>query len=258
MKLTHKLCGAALLAAVGVAVAIPNTTKAVDHSLDGKGHIGFTKDTGTKTLTDPGSTDSSAVVITSNSTLPVTDPGDFGIIAVTPLEFRSHSVLTTDESFNASLYEANGSDYNPAAPSTTKDIQNFVAFYDGREGARTYGLSAKSTEFKDGTKVLGGTEITYSNIWVSTHAGGEAPDTLGASQVLKTTGASTKFISNNVAAGGTQGFGQHEINFGEVSKNGAVGGADQAVTLSVPKADNPVIVSGDYNAVITWTLSETL
>ncbi|MGG5342827.1 WxL domain-containing protein [Enterococcus sp. AZ192] len=256
MKLTHKLCGAALLATVGVAVAIPNTTKAVEHSLEGKGHIGFTKDTGTKTLTDPGST-SSGVVITSNSTLPMTDPGEFGIIAVTPLEFRTHSVLTADESFNASLYEANGSAYNPAAPATTKDIQNFVAFYDGRENARTYNLSAKSTKFTEGTtKELAGTQITYSNMWMNTHAGGESPDVLAASQVLKTDGTSTKFISNDVVATGTKGFGQHEINFGEVSKNGAAGGADQAVTLAVPKADNPVIVSGDYTATITWTLAD--
>ncbi|WP_321384332.1 WxL domain-containing protein [uncultured Enterococcus sp.] len=250
MKLSHKLGGAALVALAGVSLAVPSTTKA--NSIAGKGHIGFTEQTGKPTITDNStSTDSggstgTGTTITDNSTFTITDPGTFGIFAVTPLEFETHSVLTaSQENFNASLYD-NGNNVKTA---------NLVSFLDKRADKRDYKLSAQLTQqFKSAAgKELNGSTIEYKNTWINSYANSVAANGLAASGVVATTG-STPFITNN--AGATDaGYGQHDLVFGE--KAGAAN-ADKSVTLTIPKAQNAVVVAGDYNAVITWTLSETV
>ncbi|MCA5013657.1 MULTISPECIES: WxL domain-containing protein [unclassified Enterococcus] len=253
MKLTHKLCGAALVAVAGVALAVPNTTKA--NSIEGAGHIGFTNNTGIPTITDNSSSGDSSgdtgtgSTITSNETFEPTDPGTFGVFAVTPLEFGSgHSTLTaSSKTYNADLYD-NGNNVKSA---------NFVSFYDVREASRDYKLSAQITsEFQTtGGAKLNGATLEYKNTWVNDYANSVAPKGLKASATV-TKDASTPLIENS-AAGTTAGYGQHDLVFGE-RKADNTGNAKESVILTIPTADNAVVVAGDYNAVITWTLSETL
>lgn len=258
MKMTHKLCGAALLAATGVALALPNTTKAVDNSKTGTGHIGFTYDTsGTSNVvpTEPGN--STGTTITNIPS--VTNPGEFGIIAVTPLEFENHDVLTanTKRSYDASVFHANTE--NPAKGTEKFDVQNFVKYQDLRsKEVHDYKLSAAITsEFQTTTGVkLKGASLTYKNAY-TTQTGSADLNILDADVTsnpdkLESTGNSVDFIKNTGVNG--RGYGQFEINFGKM--NDATQDAAKSVTLDIPTTS--AIGTGDYNAIITWTLSETL
>ncbi|MEI5990140.1 WxL domain-containing protein [Enterococcus crotali] len=251
MKLTHKLCGAALVAVAGVALAVPNTTKA--NSIEGAGHIGFTNTSGITSGTENSSSDSSdpdsgtGSVITENPTFPQTDPGTFGIIAVTPLEFGSgHTALTaTNDTYDAALYD-NGNNVKTA---------NFVSFYDVREDSRVFSLSAKmTTEFTSGANKLNGATIEYKNTWVNNYPGAVATTAPEASVTVEF-GKSSPAIKNTGTA--NAGYGQHELIFGERLADNS-GNAKESVVLTIPKAGNEVVATGDYNAVITWTMGETL
>ncbi|MGX7265060.1 WxL domain-containing protein [Enterococcus crotali] len=254
MKLTHKLCGAALLSLVGVALAVPNTTKAVDSVKDGSGHIKFTlTDPGTD-ITDPGS----GTTITNIPS--VTDPGTFGIMAVTPLEFETHSVLTaqTKRDYDASPFLANPGSVEPG--NEEFEVQNFVKYRDIRTTVNhTYKLSAALTQnFKDvasGT-YLTGSELTFANIdttsldAVAQPKGVTPTNKLTANADNTLPGASAEFIRNEVTD--NTGAGNIELNFGRHT----LGTAGNSVKLTIPTSTS--IGIGDYNAVITWTLSETL
>lgn len=255
MKMTHKLCGAALLAATGVALALPNTTKAVN-TKEGTGHIGFSYDTsGTSNVvpTEPGN--STGTTITN---IPdVTNPGEFGIIAVTPLEFENHDVLTanTKRSYDASVFHANTE--NPAKGTETFDVQNFVKYQDLRSiETHAYKLSAAMTApFKTTSGVeLKGASLTYKNAYTTQTGAVELNPNgvVNAPETLKAEGNSVDFIKNTGVNG--VGYGQFEINFGKM--NDATQDAAKSVTLDIPTTS--AIGTGDYNAVITWTLSETL
>ena len=248
MKLTHKLCGAALVAVAGVAMTVPNTTKAADDSKTGTGHVAFTSTTNTG-MSDPGS--SSGSTITDSS---ITDPGAFGIRFVTPLEFGSHDALTSSarSDYPVELYSANEGNADEF------DVQNFVAFQDFRaEQDHSYKLSAAITQqFKTtaGT-FLKGADITYKNLWVSNNGADTALDPTGiaAGAVAlegsddATPGNSVSFITNSDTTG--KGYGKYELNFG-TKDNGT-----DSVTLTIPTS---TVKNGDYNAVITWTLSDTI
>ncbi|MBO0470109.1 WxL domain-containing protein [Enterococcus sp. DIV0242_7C1] len=251
MKLTHKLCGAALVAVAGVALAAPNTTKA--DTMNGKGHIGFTESTGIQTMTDNStSKDSSGDTgtgseITSNSTLTITDPGEFGIISVSPLEFKTHSVLSaSQETFTADLYDNGGN-----------KMANFVTYTDKRaENVRaTHKLSAKliqQFQTTSGTQ-LNGAKITYNNVWVNDYANAVQPSSI-LNNVTVELNQPSVFI-NNTKGTTNAGYGQHDVKFGETAGSA---NADKSVTLDIPKAQNPSVIAGDYNGVVEWTLSETL
>ncbi|WP_430607166.1 hypothetical protein IGJ55_000288 [Enterococcus sp. AZ170] len=254
MKLTHKLCGAALVAAAGVALALPNTTKAVDNTKTGTGHIEFTFDTGTSGVipTDPGVTDGTTI-----TNLPsVTNPGVFGIIAVTPLEFESHDVLTATNKrdYNASMFHANTVD--PAEGTETFDVQNFVKYQDLRtQEAHPYKLSATlSQNFKTAGEKgveLKGANITYKNVAITQTGAPElnpnGVNTAGGN-IDSASSNTVDFIENTGVDG--VGYGQFELNFGDKT-TGA-----ESVTLNIPKTS--AVGAGDYNAVVTWTLSETI
>ena len=254
MKLSHKLCGAALVAAAGVALAVPNTTKAVD-SKEGKGHIAFTynsDDTSGVIPTDPGVTDGTTITNIPD----VENPGLFGIIAITPLEFESHNVLTANSQrdYNASLFKANENSTSADYPAF--DVQNFVKYQDLRtQENHSYKLSAKMTQnfTATGTTVeLKGANITYKNTRITQT--GDASLTPAASDVTATgtidaSGNSVVFVDNKNTTG--VGYGQFELNFGD--KSDAV---YDSVTLNIP-ASSPV-GSGDFQAVITWTLTEAV
>ncbi|MBL1229910.1 WxL domain-containing protein [Enterococcus sp. BWB1-3] len=253
MKLSHKLCGAALVAAAGVALAAPNTTKAVDNAKTGTGHIEFTFDTGTSGVipTDPGVTDGTTI-----TNLPsVTNPGEFGIIAITPLEFESHDVLTanTKRDYDASLFKANPG--STEAGTEEFDVQNFVKYQDLRtQENHAYKLSATLTQqFTDTASgyALNGSSITYKNAHL-TQTG--SPELTPDASELTTQGTISEatptfdFLSNTGVDG--KGYGQFELNFGDKTTG------NESVTMNIPTST--AVGAGDYNAVITWTLSETL
>ncbi|MCB5952517.1 WxL domain-containing protein [Enterococcus sp. BWT-B8] len=246
MKLSHKLCGAALVAAAGLALALPNATKAVEDPKTGTGHIAFTSDTsGVPTITDPGSSDGTQITDPS-----MVNPGDFGMIFVTPLEFGEHSVagIGSQTTWNAELFAANKGNADEF------DVQNFVSFQDFREAAdHQYTLQAEvSEQFKTGTGVLlTGATIQYNNMWLSNNGGAAELDPAGVTTSAVTlagdTGEKQTFI-DNPAGGAGKGYGQFELNFGTASD--ATGA--ESVVLEIPVT---TAKKGDYTAVITWTLA---
>lgn len=248
MKLAHKLCGAALVAVAGVALTVPNTTKAAEDSKTGTGHVAFTSTTNTD-LIDPGS--SSDTIITDSS---ITDPGEFGMRFVTPLEFGSHDALTSSAraDYPVELYTANEGNADEF------DVQNFVAFQDFRPAQdHSYKLSAAITQQFQSTAgtFLKGADITYNNLWVSNNGADTALNPAGVAPGAvalegsddATPGNSVAFITNTATDG--KGYGKYELNFG-TKDNGT-----DSVTLSIPTT---TVKNGDYNAVVTWTLSDTI
>ncbi|WP_430603169.1 hypothetical protein IGJ02_000525 [Enterococcus sp. DIV0724b] len=260
MKLTHKLCGATLLAATGVALAMPNTTKAND--LDGSGHIEFTYNTDEDPIiTDPGN--STGTTITTGIT--TTNPGPMGIIGISPLDFDSHDILTsqTQRDYKALLITANpDSTEEDKATNTGKfDMQNAVWFQDLRAtDSRPYQLTAKISEnFKEKTSgtYLKGANITYKNINVTSTADPSLKpvEKSGTVKLIAgdgaTAGGSEIFVDNRDAAEGV-GYGKFELNFGLHSD----GTAEEAVMLNIPSTT--AIGEGDYSAKITWTMADVI
>lgn len=250
MKLTNKLCGAALLAVAGVAIAAPNT-KAVDNlEHSGDAYIEFTRNTDggpDTTITKPGTTDSTITNIPD-----VTDPGDFGIMAVTPLDFSSHEVvagsIATREYF-AEPFEANKGNAD------AYKVENFVKFRDRRSTLnRKYTLSAQMTqEFtgKVGTDdvTLAGSKLTFKNLQLKSiepsHLQPVSP-TIQASVELAVGGGSKVFIENTEAG---RGAGNYELTFGTYDN----GSADEAVKLDIDGTAQ--IFETKYTAKVLWTLA---
>lgn len=258
MKLTNKLCGAVLLGAIGLGVALPSTT----HALVGTGDVEFTRDTSKDTDTGvfpPGGTDESTK-ITDDSIIVDTAIGDFGVAALTPLDFGQHAVATdtTSREYFAKVYSANEGATNGSA----YPVEHFVKVRDDRSTLNhKYTLSAELTKQFTGTVegtavTLDGASINYSNLeLVSTVDPALQPTApvLGAAgskaQTISFGGGSVPFYVNTEA---NKGRGDIDLAFGRQEK----GTADTSVQLSVPTSTE--IFNGKYNATITWTLAETL
>ena len=252
MKRTQRLLAAAfLLLVMGVNTA-PAIAKATERTKDGTADIEFTKDTTPDTgVPDPTSdrpdnTDSSVV-----------DPnvGDFGIYAVTPLDFKSHIVTMEGGVYKADAYTANpdGTD--------SYTVENYVAIKDLRATKNhTYTLMAKLTKqftaVVDGLeKPLNGATLTYKNINVAAtrnpllipenksfgHAG-------SGTSTLAYGSDSIEVYKNNDPA---KGKGYYEITFGDDAK----GTEADSVELAVPSAIR--VHEAIYNATVLWTLSDT-
>lgn len=251
MKLTNKLCGAALLAVAGVAIAAPNT-KAVDTSThSGDAYIEFTRKTDggpDTTITKPGTTDSTITNIPD-----VTDPGDFGIVAVTPLDFSSHEVVAgsiATRQYFAEPFEANKGNAD------AYKVENFVKFRDKRSTLnRKYKLSAQMTqEFTgqvDGTPVtLAGSKLTFKNMKLKSiepsHLQPVSP-TIQPSVELTLGGGSAPFLENTEA---DKGAGNYELTFGTYDD----GSAAEAVKLDIDGTAQ--IFETKYTAKVLWTLAE--
>ncbi|MBL1229471.1 WxL domain-containing protein [Enterococcus sp. BWB1-3] len=254
MKLTSKLCGTALLAVAGVAIAAPNT-KAVDNlQHDGDAYIEFTRNTeggSNTTITKPGTTGSTITNIPD-----VTDPGDFGIVAVTPLDFSSHEVVAgsaATEYFALPFVanEGNADEYL---------VENFVKFYDGRSTLnRAYKLYAEMTqEFTgqvEGTDVaLNGSELTFTNLALTSiepsHLQPESADlNFGTNSLSYNVAGNKQLMLENTAA--NKGAGDYELTFG----NQDAGTAATSVKLNLK--DDIEIFETKYTAKIQWTLEAT-
>lgn len=268
MKASNKLCGAALAAVLGAGLFMPFTTQAAQtDSLGGQGHINFTSGTESDTtLTDPGSENGSTITTSggngSDGNSGIVDPGAFGMMYVTPLEFGNQDVLNQtgadSRDFPAALFK------DGADGITT---QNFVAFKDVRPVTNhTYSLTAQITkdfestnEKGDVVNTLKGVQLKYKNAWLanSSNTAELLPNGLKTSFELNgvsldgKVGESEVVVNNEVKGDdASKGFGKVTVNFGEKATTAA-----DSVLLNVPNKGN--ITSGDFKAVVTWTLNDT-
>ncbi|MBO0472052.1 WxL domain-containing protein [Enterococcus sp. DIV0242_7C1] len=254
MKLTHKLCGAALLAVVGVAVAAPSATQALEGTRNGTADIEFTKNTSEDTtMTDPTGTRP----VDTGTDIDPTHVDEFGIIAVTPLDFKAHAAVVGAQQYEAAPHVANkgnADEYN---------VENYVAIKDVRSTVdHTYKLSAALTKqftaTVDGTDVtLAGATLTYKNIDVAATLN---PDLQPANdkkvfgdgtgvQTISETSGSLPVYTNTDPNGGK---GRYEVTFGDDEK----GTDGNSVVIDIPASVD--VRTAAYNATVTWTLSDTL
>ncbi|WP_207695852.1 hypothetical protein DOK67_0001431 [Enterococcus sp. DIV0212c] len=255
MKLTHKLCGAALLAVIGVAVAAPSATQALNKTRDGKADIEFTQNTEPDTsMTDPTGTrthDTGTDIVPEHV-------AEFGVIAVTPLNFDKKAAKIGEQKYEALPHVANRGNEDEY------EVENYVAIKDVRSTTNhTYKLSAALT--KQFTATVEETEVTlkaatltYKNINVAATLNpdlqpAEDKKVFGADATniseLKEDGSSVPVYTNNDPNGGK---GRYEVTFGDDAK----GTAGDSVSLFIPASVD--VRNAAYNATVTWTLSDTL
>lgn len=253
MKLTHKLCGAALLTVVGVGLALPSATKADGgdakvHSSTGK--IKFTQEgTGTDIPTPP---ETDGPEITQPPVNP--DNGPLKVITIAPLDFGTNEVTTPTSNgweYYAKTFKAAEKDN----ASNIIEMPNFVTFKDERADdlPNKYTVTAKATTFKNtGGKELKAATITYNNIRLTTTGDqGQINATAAPStQTLATDGTTpSTFVTQNAD---DKGFGRFDLVFGKI----ADGNADKSVKLSIPAANNKLSTTSEYTSTITWTIAD--
>ncbi|MGC6769561.1 WxL domain-containing protein [Enterococcus sp. LJL51] len=247
MKLTRKVLSAALLAGLGVALVAPNAVKAVDDVKDSNADIEFTKNTSEPPLTPPTTSDSEPITgLTTHSV------DEFGIRAVTPLDFDKHAATVGVSGEYWALPFKDGG----------REIENFVAIKDIRSTLdQKWKLSGRLKEqFKgsvSGTdKYLDGASITYTNMNLA--ADGVDP-ALQPTAMIFGNGSGTQVLSEGAAtvpfAQNTEedkGKGYYFLTFGD----DAQGTAGSSIKMNIPSSTN--IFNTKYTATIEWTLSETL
>lgn len=254
MKLTHKLCGAALLTVVGIGLALPSVTKADGgdakvHSSTGK--VKFTQEgTGTDTVTPPETDGPEITEPTGN-----TDNGPLKVIAISPLDFGTNEITSATAGgweYYAKRFKTTEKDN----PSNKIEMPNFVTFKDERadDKPNTYTLSAKATAFANAAgKELAGAELTYDNIRLTTT--GDAGQINGAAaptmKKLETDGTTPSvFVTQDDA---TKGFGRFDLVFGKIADDNA----DESIKLWIPAANNKLSTASEYTSTITWTIADT-
>lgn len=252
MKLSHKLCGAALVAAAGVALAVPNTTNALEHAHQGNAYIEFTRDSSRETdvtqITKPtDSTGSKATDIDPTDVQP-TNPGDFGIIFVTPLNFGQHEIMngTVTEDYFAAPFTGN------ANAADEWSSPNFVKFRDDRQTLdHKYKLSVQMISpftgtVDGGTHTLNGATITYNNLnLASVDNPAHYPTTPQfETNITIADGLEKQLAYTNVEA--TKGIGVYELCFGDDTT------ADTSVKFHLP--NDELAYTSAYQAVVEWTM----
>ncbi|MEI5993840.1 WxL domain-containing protein [Candidatus Enterococcus mansonii] len=253
MKTTHKLASAALLAAVGVALAIPSATKAATSpNQTGKGNIEFQTDTSTNPSNLPPG-ESSGEELTEPTQNP--DPSELKIVSVTDMDFDKHDILAND---SEKTYKA--------VPFTdgTQTVAHFVRFRDIRANVAEnfytidVALTKQFTSTGTLTSELTGAKLTYNNISLVTGTNSATlPTQAAVSSVtdleFAEDGSKSQTILTNKQSG--KGFGVFELMF-DTNEN-AKAGKDvyDGVTLKVPGTN--VLKSTNYEAEITWTIATT-
>ena len=258
MKLTHKLCGAALLAAVGMAVAIPNSVKAAPGAAPAAGmDIQFTANAGdgtTNTITDGDG--SGAGTVTSG--LVTTDAGTFGVRAITPLKFGSDnsSASGTGRHFFAKNFVANdgeGSTDQIIAP-------NYVEFVDDRsELDHKYEITAQITTELNTTvgtentvRKLDGATLQFLNGRVKSET--DVTDALTPKEAVATTPVTSKestVILNHEDA--AKGRGRFKMLFGTYAAEGDTN-SEKSVKLNI-KDETELFQDTNYQGEITWSMN---
>ncbi|MCA5012035.1 MULTISPECIES: WxL domain-containing protein [unclassified Enterococcus] len=250
MKLTHKLCGVALLAALSTGAILPTVTHAAEEPLEwaGKGTIKFQDDDDTGKPIDPKDPDGPEIV------KPPVNPakGPLKVIAITDLEFGTNKV--TPAAGNGWEYTASASEVE-YVDGTKKVMPNFVQFKDTRADnlANKHKLTAKATTFtNEEGQELKSAELKFNNVTLVNPADQNQVNTAGvpAAQVLKTDGTTpTTFVTQDAE---DKGFGQFVLQFGDTDDNTAA----DSVKLWVPSEGNKLSTSSGYSSTITWTIAD--
>ena len=265
MKLTHKLCGAALLVVMGAAVAAPNNIKADDGvGVKGEGEIQFTSSSSSRTSFTNSSGSGTDLVTSGGAT---SDANGFGISYVSDLKFGKHGIVT-DGSQNGPYWATKW--IGNAGNKDQVENSNFINFEDVRNIAdHKYEITAEiSQEFTQAVngvdKKLAGATLTYNNMGLrsATADPGLFPDSSALkSGAVVEAGKKTPMLQNvntNNDPVFEKGYGHYTLYFGkyEVASSDSES-AEKSVMLTVPKKGNTVIYEGAYKAGITWTMSAT-
>ncbi|EOH95044.1 hypothetical protein UAY_00125 [Enterococcus moraviensis ATCC BAA-383] len=271
MKLTHKLCGAALLAVAGVAVALPNNTKATDGDPRSAGaDIEFTSTEITAEKPDPNHSGSGDGVPGNSSDLPWTDAKGFGVSAVTRLEFSKHAIVQDgkDQPYQAKKWVSTDE------AGEAIENANFVSFEDLRviddhsykitaKIAKPFTNSRKAANGKDVSYTLDGTTLAYSNMTLSSTNGApaEAYPTTGLQEGAtlsydKTTGGAPVVMLDNTNTASLdqyeKGAGKYNLYFGQYGSTEK--DPEKSVLLTIPTSKN-IMQEGKYSGVVEWTMA---
>ncbi|EOL50471.1 WxL domain-containing protein [Enterococcus caccae] len=267
MKLTNKLCSAALLAAVGVSIALPSITKAAEEpeqaisTNKGDMDIQFTRNTADDTdTTRPELTNSDGTPVTDLTSGTVTrplTPAVFGIQDVTPLSFGEHAIVTdgnTREFWAKNYKETNGEMANNVV---IKDVRSTLNHNYTLTAQITKPMTTTVTEGNTSVeRKLEGATLTYSNIQRQTNVADEialSPDAVAPTVTVKED-APEAVVNNTNAATPDKGQGQTYIQFGKLNAAGDTA-SDKSVKLTVGK--DQTIFEGQYKGEVTWVLSAT-
>lgn len=267
---TRYLCATTLIAALGLSLisgATANATETIDSSVDAKGNVTIIQGEAgggedTKDPEDP----IEPIVPDPGEVTTNPDKGTLIIQAVSNLNFGPISTGTTTQTEYAravSLKDADGD-----APRGA-----YVQWSDLRDTERSYSLTAElETQFtKDGgTEKLTGSTIDYTNGIMNS----EQDKTIWPEKEMKSsfqlteTGGSEKVVTTGTVEPDTlTGKGEYFVEYGQSdswdaaahvgANKGLAGSADESVQLTIPQKTVATMTTGDYEAVVTWTLSVT-
>jgi hypothetical protein len=251
MKLTHKLCAAALVAAFGAAVALPHGASAAENPLEwsGQGTINFSEDDGEDKPLDPTDPTKPGEIVK-----PPVNPakGPLKVIAITDLNFGANKV--TPATGNGWEYTAQASEveYKDGKKVVSP---NFVQYKDTRADNQPnkHTLIAKATTFTNGEKQeLKSAQLKFSNIKLVNGADQNQVNVAGvpAAQTVETDGTTpTTFVTQDAA---DKGFGQFILQFGDTADSTE----GDSVKLWVPSEGNKLSTSSGYSSTITWTIAD--
>ena len=252
MKYTQKVASAALLAVIGLGLALPTVTKAAPGDTTGKGKINFTQDNSTNpSNVEPGESTGQEITEPTQNT----EANALKIVSVTDMDFDTHAIVAndSDKSYDATAFETTYEDGTKAV------MPHFVRFQDVRADGDTnyYTVSAELTkQFTNGARVLDGATIAYKNVSLVTGTNmATLPDTTAAGtleQAFSLALNQKETVLTNKQEG--KGYGVFELMFGDKDATKADPTSYDAVTLNIPGTN--VLKTGDYQAEITWSIAD--
>ncbi|MFD2307954.1 WxL domain-containing protein [Enterococcus termitis] len=227
-------------------------------TLTGKGTIIYKEDDSTNEITDPekpGETIDPGEEITVNP-----NGGPITIDAVSNLDFGEQTIGVSP---TAQTYKA--------AALVTKDASanditrgHFVQWTDKRAGNdHTYEIRANLTQqFKNGTNLLNGATIAYSNGMLNSDMPVANWPTATPKNLVLTEDGGSQQVFDNTASTGAIGLGTYTAEFGQsaadvtnVRNDVSTGLAGDSVVLTVPAGLS--ISTGTYQADVTWSIEYT-
>ncbi|WP_375178718.1 WxL domain-containing protein [Enterococcus rotai] len=264
MKLTHKLAGTALLAAIAVAATAPGVTKAADPAAPGvgEGEIEFTSKT-------YGTYDTSGVVppnYTSQSTIDTDSTalldGPFLVQGMSKLVFNSQSATTGAVTSWAKPTTANAN--TVGATDKVEGRANWVQFKDDRQvddhGYELKAIISQNFQFNDTAKGkirnIKGAQITYGNAHLVADKDNESlKPTSGIVPAATVNETNSEIVFKNREE--TKGRGRYAVYFGDAEATKPTEKPEESVKLDLPANQAEEIMNGKYVAKITWTLEAT-
>ncbi|MBM7687880.1 hypothetical protein BCR24_01940 [Enterococcus ureilyticus] len=263
MKLTHKLAGTALLAAIAVAATAPGVTKAADPAAPGvgEGEIEFTSKTygtyDTTGVVPPNYTSQSTVDTDSTALL----DGPFLVQGMSKLVFNSQSATTGAVTSWAKPTTANAN--TSGATDKVDGRANWVQFKDDRQvddhGYELKAVISQNFQFNDTAKGkirnIKGAQITYGNANLVADKDNEAlkPSSTGLNRATTVNETGSELIFKNQEE--NKGRGRYAVYFGDAED--ATQKPEESVKLDLPANQAEEIMNGKYVAKITWTLEAT-